>query len=93
MKTTIIRTQIRYSSRQHTEHTHVIEEEDDLKGHPFTKEITEAQLPPKWKVLNIKLYDDTIDLDKHMNVYETQMNLYTTNKSIWCKVFPASLKE
>jgi len=42
----------------------------------------EARLPPKWKGLNIKLYDGFTDLDEHMNVYKTQMNLYTTEKSV-----------
>jgi len=27
-----------------------------------------------------------------MNIYKTQMNLYTTNKAIWCMIFPTSLR-
>jgi len=53
----------------------------------------EVQLPPKWKRLNIKLYDGFIDPDEHINIYKTQMNLYITNKVVWCKVLNTSLKE
>jgi len=31
--------------------------EEDLRGHPFTDEIIDTQLPPKWKRLTIKPYD------------------------------------
>jgi len=53
----------------------------------------DTQLFPKWKSLNIKLYDGSTDMDEHMNVYKTQMNLYTTDKAVWCKVFATPLKE
>ncbi|KAL5149977.1 hypothetical protein HKD37_13G036696 [Glycine soja] len=41
--------------------------------------IMEATLPSNWKNLNIEKYDGTTDLDKHLDVYITQVNLYTTN--------------
>ena len=53
----------------------------------------DTQLSSKWKSLNIKLYDGSTNLDEHMNVYKTQMNLYTTDKAVWCKVFPTHFKE
>jgi len=53
----------------------------------------EAQLPSKWKWLTIRLYDGSTDPNEHLNVFKTQMNLYTTNKVVWCKVFPTSLRE
>jgi len=56
-------------------------------------EIMEAQLPSKWKGLDIKLYDGSTNSGEHLNVYKTQMNLYTTNKVMWCEVFPISLQE
>jgi len=92
-KTNIVQAHTQQVSKQHTEQTQIIEEEDDPKGHPFTDEIMEVQLPPKWKGLNIKLYDGFIDSDEHINIYKTQMNLYITNKVVWCKVLSASLKE
>jgi len=62
-----------------------------MKEHPFTDEIMEAQLLSKWKELSIKLYDVSTDLDEHLNIYKTRINLYTTNKVVWCKVFPTTL--
>jgi len=66
---------------------------EDPRGHPFMDEIIETQLPSKWKGLTIKLYDSSTDPDEHVNIFKTQMTLYTTNKALWCKVFPTSLKE
>jgi len=53
----------------------------------------EAQPPSKWKGLSIKLYDGSTDPDEHLNIYQMQMNLYTTNKAVREKVFPTSLQE
>jgi len=89
-RTTIVQTHTQQASKQHTKQTQIIK---NSKGHPFTDEIVEAQLPPKWKGLNIKLYHSSTNLDEHMNVYKTQMNLYTRNKVVWYKVFPTSLKQ
>jgi len=66
--------------------------EDEPKGHPFTHEIMKAQLPPNWEGLNIDLYDGTTDPDDHVNIYKTQMSLYTSDSSVLCRVFPTSLK-
>jgi len=65
---------------------------NDLKGHSFTDEIMEAQLPPNWKGLLINRYDGITDPDEHINVYKTQMSLYSSEKIVWCRVFPTSLK-
>jgi len=37
------------------------------------------------------MYNETIDLDKHIDVYTTQVS-YTTKDVIPCSVFPTSLK-
>jgi len=42
---------------------------------------------------DIKIYDGSTNLDKNLNVYKTHTNLYTTNKAVWCRVFPNSLQE
>lgn len=44
----------------------------------------EATLPSNWKNLNIEKYDGTTDPDKHLDVYITQVNLYTTNDVVLC---------
>jgi len=37
-------------------------------------------------------YDDTTDLEEHMDVFPTQVGLYTIDDAILCRVLPASLK-
>ena len=41
----------------------------------------------------MNLYDGSTDLDEHLNIFITQMTLYTIDQTVWCKVFPTSLKE
>jgi len=38
-------------------------------------------------------YDDTTDSDEHIEVYVTQYGLYTSDDTVFCKVFFTSLKE
>ncbi|XP_068473732.1 uncharacterized protein [Phaseolus vulgaris] len=69
-----------------------VERKSRKRGHPFTDEIITTPLPDKWRGLVIKLYDGSTDPDEHLNVYKTQMTLYTTDNNVWCKVFPTSLQ-
>jgi len=39
------------------------------------------------------MYDKTTDPDKHLNVYTTQVGLFTLDDAILCRVFPTSLKD
>ena len=52
----------------------------------------EADIPMRWKPLNLKRYDRIMDLDEHLDALLTQANLYTNNNTILCRVFPTSLK-
>nr|KYP44995.1 hypothetical protein KK1_033456 [Cajanus cajan] len=52
----------------------------------------ETPLPFGWKPLHIDRYDGTTDLDEHIDLYLTQVNLYTNENVILCRVFPTSLK-
>ncbi|XP_020208722.1 uncharacterized protein LOC109793677 [Cajanus cajan] len=52
----------------------------------------ETPLPFGWKPLNIDRYDGSTNPDKHIDLYITQLNLYTNDDAILCRVFPASLK-
>nr|KYP36950.1 hypothetical protein KK1_041889 [Cajanus cajan] len=52
----------------------------------------ETPLPHGWKPLHLNRYDGTMDPDKHIDLYTTQVNLYTNNDAILCRVFPTSLK-
>jgi len=72
--------------------TGIVERKPSKRGHPCTNEIITTPLPDKWRGLTIKLYDGSTDPDEHLNVYKTQMTLYTTDNNVWCKVFPTSLQ-
>nr|KYP66941.1 hypothetical protein KK1_013252 [Cajanus cajan] len=52
----------------------------------------ETPLPHGWKPLHFDRYDGTTDPDEHIDMYTTQINLYTNNDAILCRVFPTSLK-
>ena len=63
------------------------------RGHPFTNDIIATPLPNKWRGLTMNLYDGSTDPDEHLNIFRTQMTLYTIDRTVWCKVFPTSLRE
>nr|KYP56647.1 hypothetical protein KK1_002891 [Cajanus cajan] len=55
-------------------------------------DIMETPLPFRWKPLHIDRYVGTTDLDEHIDMYTTQVNLYTNEDAILCRVFLTSLK-
>jgi len=67
--------------------------EENPKGHPFTDDIIVAPLPDKWRCFIMNLYDGSTNPNEHFNIFRTQMNLYTIDQTVWCKVFPTSLRE
>ncbi|XP_020202173.1 uncharacterized protein LOC109787969 [Cajanus cajan] len=78
-----------------SEHTHIsrpIDNHHSVHRHPFVDGIMEVPLPTAWKPLNIERYDGTTDPDEHIDAYITQINLYTNNDAIMCRVFLTSLK-
>lgn len=52
----------------------------------------EVSLTSNWKNLTNEKYDGTIDPDKHLDVYITQVSLYTIDDAILYWVFLKSLK-
>nr|KYP56539.1 hypothetical protein KK1_002780 [Cajanus cajan] len=52
----------------------------------------ETSLPRGLKPLHLDRYDGTTDPDEHIDLYTTQVNLYTNSDAILCRVFPTSLK-
>ncbi|XP_027338065.1 uncharacterized protein LOC113852004 [Abrus precatorius] len=50
------------------------------------------QLPDNWRGLTIDKYDGTSDPGEHLDVFITQVGLYTENDSLWCRIFPTSLR-
>ncbi|XP_068474839.1 uncharacterized protein [Phaseolus vulgaris] len=41
----------------------------------------------------MNLYGGSTNPDEHLNIFRTQMTLYTVDQTVWCKVFPTSLRE
>jgi len=62
------------------------------RHHPFVDGIVNVELPPKWRGLSIDRYDGSTDPDEHIDVYTTDIELFTTNEAIMCRVFPNNLK-
>ena len=60
--------------------------------HPFVDGNVNVELPPKWRGLSIDRYDGSTDPDEHIDVYTTDIGLFTTSEAIMCRVFPNSLK-
>lgn len=52
----------------------------------------EVSLPNMWKISTLDKYDETTDLDEHMDAYVTKFSLYTSEDVLLCRVFPISLK-
>jgi len=48
--------------------------------------------PTQLEEPNIDQYDETINLNEHIDVYVTQMIHYTTKDLVLCYMFPTSLK-
>jgi len=47
----------------------------------------EVDIPLGWKPLNIEQYDGTTDPYEHLDIFLTQVNLYTNDDAILCRVF------
>jgi len=64
----------------------------DERRHPFVDGIINVELPAKWRGLTIDRYDGSTDPDEHIDIYTTDIGLFTTSEAIMCRVFPNSLK-
>jgi len=62
------------------------------RRHPFVDGIMTVDLPARWKGLTMNQYDGTTDPEEHIDIFTTQVGLYTTEDAILCHVFPTSLK-
>jgi len=59
---------------------------------PFSREILEAPRLSKVKMPSIELFDETTDLDDHLDVYKVQMYVQDMDDPTCCRYFPATLK-
>jgi len=62
------------------------------RHHPFVDGIVNVELPPKWRGLSIDRFDGSTDSDEHIDVYTTDIGLFTISEAVMCRVFPNSLK-
>lgn len=51
-----------------------------------------VQLSLEWKTLNKDCYNGLLDPDEHVDAFVTQMNLFTNEDALMCRVFPTTLK-
>ena len=59
---------------------------------PFADTVLEVPLPGTWSNSTLDKYDGTTDPDEHVNAYLTQVGLHTAEDTLWCRIFPTSLK-
>ncbi|RDX83179.1 hypothetical protein CR513_35929, partial [Mucuna pruriens] len=59
--------------------------ESEIHKHPSWT-TSSTPLPTRWKNLSLDKYDETMDLDEHIDAYITQINLYTNKDVILCSV-------
>lgn len=62
------------------------------RRHPFVDGILEVEIPLRWKGLTRDRYNGIVDPDEHVDIFMTQMGLYTFDNAIFCRLFPTSLK-
>jgi len=62
----------------------------DERCHPFVDGIINVELLAKWRGLTIDRYDGSTDPE--IDMYTTDIGLFTTSEAIMCRVFPNSLK-
>jgi len=64
----------------------------DERRHLFVDGIINVDLPAKWRGLTMDRYDGITDPDEHIDVYTTDIGLFTTSKAVMCRVFPNNQK-
>ncbi|XP_027362725.1 uncharacterized protein LOC113870329 [Abrus precatorius] len=58
---------------------------------PFIQPILEAKLPENWRGLTLEKYDGTSNPEEHLDIFTTQVGLYTENDTLLCRIFLTSL--
>ena len=60
---------------------------------PFTTSVLECPLPPKFRLPQLGVFDDTKDLLNHIGTFKTILDLQQTPDEVIYKTFPATLRE
>jgi len=90
-KDTVVNETKHEGSKPHT-CTHTPHQTGGNIRHPFIDKIMNVELPSNWKGLSIDRYDGTADPDEHVDIYVTQISLYTDDDAVFSWVFPTSPK-
>ena len=59
---------------------------------PFTTNVLEYLLPPKFCLPQLEFYDGTKDPLDHIGAFKTILNLQQTSDEVICRSFPATLR-
>ena len=59
---------------------------------PFTIEVLNRPLPPKFRLLQLESYDGSKDPLDHIESFKTLMLLQMTPDEVMCRAFPTTLK-
>ena len=59
---------------------------------PFTANVLECPLPPKFRLLQLEVYDGTKDPIDHIGAFKTIFNLQQTPNKEICRSFPTTLR-
>ena len=59
---------------------------------PFTANVLEFPLPPKFRLLQLEFYDGMKDPLNHIGAFKTILNLQQTPDEVICRSFPATLR-
>ncbi|KAL5826624.1 hypothetical protein ACOSQ3_018462 [Xanthoceras sorbifolium] len=60
---------------------------------PISWEIDNKPLPERFKMPSVPIYQASSDPFDHLDAYNVQMSLFTTNSRVKCRYFPATLGE
>jgi len=59
---------------------------------PFTANVLECPLPPKFRLPQLEFYDGTKDPLDHIRAFKTILNLQQTPNKVICRSFPTTLR-
>ena len=62
-------------------------------GSPFTREVLECLLPPKFKLPQLESYDGGTNLLDRIRSFKTLLKLQNKVNEVMCISFPTTLKE
>ncbi|RDX75599.1 hypothetical protein CR513_44504, partial [Mucuna pruriens] len=79
-------------TNKHLEPIHSAPNAPGIQQHPFVDGIMETPLPKGWRGMHLDKYYGTINPDEHLANYLTQLNLFSNENTILCRIFSTSLK-